>query len=137
MPSTCAEAPLYSLDPAAYLPHRPPFLFLDRIVSLEPGTSASAIKRVTNEVVGYPSLFLLESMAQLAGIAAAQTEGDLGFLAAVEKAEFASGVTNGDTLLITARIIKSFGPLHLVAGEIAIDGTTVATATLTLASGKN
>lgn len=137
MPSTSAEAPLHSSDPASYLPHRPPFLFLDRVVTLEPGKCASGIKRVTMETVGYPSLFLLESMAQLAGIAAAQRESDLGFLAAVDKAEFSAGVTNGDTLLITAQVVKSFGPLHLVAGEVAVNGTTVATATLTLAIGRN
>ncbi|WP_298268476.1 hotdog domain-containing protein [Geobacter sp.] len=129
------EAPLHSVDPAAYLPHRPPFLFLDRLLAVEPGASATARARVTGSPGGYPPILLVESVAQLAGIAAAR-EGDAGgVLAAIDRAEFHGAVPNGATLTITARVAKSFGTLHLVEGEVACDEGTVATMTLTLKVG--
>lgn len=129
------EAPLHSVDPAAYLPHRPPFLFLDRLLAVEPGVGATARLQVTGCPEGYPPILLVESVAQLGGIAAAR-EGDAGgILAAIDRAEFHGAVPNGTTLTVTARIAKSFGSLHLVEGEVAGDGGRVATMTLTLQVG--
>ncbi|AJE04961.1 hydroxymyristoyl-ACP dehydratase [Geobacter pickeringii] len=124
-----------SLDPAAYLPHRPPFLFLDRLLTVESGVSATARLQVTGCPEGYPPILLVESVAQLGGIAAAR-EGDAGgILAAIDRAEFHGIIANGESLTVTARIAKSFGPLHLVEGEVTGDGGTVATITLTLKVG--
>ncbi len=131
-----AEAPLFNIDPTAYLPHLNPFLFVDRIIALESGSRASGLKTVTNDPAGFPVFFLLEAIAQVAGIAAAQQEGEGGFLAAVEHAEFCGMVSAGDSIVVTARIIKSFGNLHLCEGEATVDGKRVAAATLTLGIGK-
>jgi 3-hydroxyacyl-[acyl-carrier-protein] dehydratase len=120
--------------PTAYLPHGNSFLFIDRIVSREAGTCASGIKCVTHEPCSYPQVFLLESMAQLGGIAAGQ-EGEGGFLAAVEHAEFTRGIRAGECILISVRIVKSFGRLLLLEGEATVDGEKVAGAVLTLGIG--
>src|SRR6266516_1877985 len=50
--SISREAPLYNPDPAAYLPHRAPFLHLDRLVALEPGVAATAILEITADSPG-------------------------------------------------------------------------------------
>lgn len=136
MPLTLPEAPLVNPDPTAYLPHRHPFLFLDRILSREAGVSASAVKTVCQDEGPFPQVLLVEAMAQLAGVAAAQQEGEGGFLAAIEHAEFSGSASPGDTLLIAVRITKSFGRLHLVEGTVAAGDLTLATATLTLGVGR-
>lgn len=122
-------------SPTAYLPHRNPFLFLDRVISRDHGVSATGIKCVTYEPCGFPEVFLLESMAQLGGIAAATREGAGGFLASVDRAQFFREILPGDRILVRARIVKSFGRLFLVEGEASVDGEQVASAALTLGIG--
>lgn len=129
------EVLLFNPDPGAYLPHRSPFLVLDRILALEPGISALARQRVTSGAPCYSPFLLLEAIAQLGGIAAAREEGGGGILAAIDRAEFQDAPMAGDTLTIAVRIVKSFGPLHLVEGEVSVDGKTVATARVTLKVG--
>jgi 3-hydroxyacyl-[acyl-carrier-protein] dehydratase len=129
------EAPLFNPDPVAYLPHRPPFLFLDRILALEPGVSALARQLATGDVAGYSRFFMVEAIAQLGGIAAARDEGGGGILAAIDQAEFHGAIAAGDMVTIGVRIVKSFGQLHLVEGEVSVDGRKLATATVTLKVG--
>lgn len=135
MRSTYKEGTLFNPDPAAYLPHRNPFLHIDRLLALEPGIAATGLKLVSHDPAGFPPFFLIEAMAQLAGIATAEREGAGGFLAAIDKAEISGSVNAGDTLQITARILKGFGRLYLVEGEVQVAGHTVATATMTLGIG--
>ncbi len=133
---TSKEGILFNLDPAAYLPHRNPFLFIDRLLALEPGVSATGLKRISHDPAGFPPFFMIEAMAQLAGIAAAGESDEGGFLAAIDKAEISNSMNAGDTLQITARILKVFGRLYQVEGEVQVAGRTVATATMTLGIGK-
>lgn len=135
MPSTLLAAPLSSLDPAAYLPHRYPFLTLDRVVSLEPGVSACAITRVTADPAGFPHVMLVECIAQLGGIVAVQTKGEGGFLAGIEQAEFSGAVAAGDMLQVTARVVKAFGRLFLIEGEVECDGLCLVRARMSLGIG--
>ncbi|MDD2320466.1 MAG: hotdog domain-containing protein [Geobacteraceae bacterium] len=128
------EQDMYS-DPSAYLPHRNPFLFIDRVISREPGKGATGIKCVTGEPGGYLQIFLLESMAQLGGIAAATQEGEGGFLASIDHAEFCREVKAGDCIIVTVRIVKSFGRLFLLEGEAHVEAQQVASAQLTLGVG--
>ncbi len=132
----CKEGTLFNPDPAAYLPHRNPFLFIDRLLAIEPGIAAIGLKRINHDPAGFPPFFMIEAMAQLAGIAAANREGERGFLAAIDKAEISGSVNAGDTLQITARIVKGFGRLYLVEGEVQVAGRTVASATMTLGIGE-
>ena len=135
MRSISREAPLFNPDPAAYLPHRPPFLYLDRLVALEPGVAATAILEITADSPGFPPLLLLEAMAQLGGIAAGQTEGEGGTLAAIERAELPPAVRTGDRVTVEARIVKGFGRLFMVEGKAQVGGEVIARAMLTLAVG--
>ena len=129
------EAPLFNPDPGAYLPHRSPFLFIDRILALETGVSALARQQAAYDAPGYSRFFMVEAIAQLGGIAAAREEGGGGILAAIDRAEFHGAITSGDILTIGVRIVKSFGQLHLVEGVVSVDGRELATATLTLKVG--
>jgi len=122
------------IDPATRLPHRNPFLFIDQVTRLEPGTSGEAIAGITHLPATSPVL-LVEAMAQLAGVVAIEQEGEIGSLAAIDRAEFFEPVAPGDSLHLAVRIVKRFGRLVLCEGEITVAGRTVATATLTLGVG--
>ena len=132
---TSTEATLFNPDPAAYLPHREPFLYIDRITSLEPGVSATALLQITSDCRVFPPILLLEAMAQLGGIAAGQQDGEGGILAALERAELPPVVKPGERVTVEARIIKGFGKLFLVEGKAGVGGVDIAKATLTLAIG--
>ncbi len=136
MESISALEQVVHSDPCEYLPHRNPFLFIDSVLSRQPGTGATGLKCVTYEPGGFPQIFLLEAMAQLGGIAAATEKGEGGFLAAIDHAEFRREVRTGERLMVSVRIIKSFGRLFLMEGEVAVDGEKVASAQLTLGIGK-
>lgn len=135
MPSTCGVARLFNPDPSAYLPHRYPFLMLDRLLTLEAGVAASAVRRVTTTAGGFQQVLLLECIAQLAGIAAIREPGERGFLASIDQAEFTATARAGDSLLITAHVLKSFGRLVLISGEVACEGRILLRAQMTLGVG--
>jgi 3-hydroxyacyl-[acyl-carrier-protein] dehydratase len=126
------EAILFNPDPRFYLPHRPPFLFIDTIVELQPGVGATGELTVTD--AGYfPPLLLVEAMAQIGGIAAGQQGGEGGVLAAVGRVELPVAVALKIKLIICARIIKIFGPLIKVEADVRENGKVIASADLTLA----
>lgn len=128
------ESPLTTTDPATRLPHRNPFLFLDRITLLEPGVRAEGVALLTHSSFFSPVL-LVEMLAQLAGVAAVRQEGERGALAAVDRAELCGPVQPGDCLMGTVRIVKSFGRLFLCEGEVTVGKRRVAAVTLTLGVG--
>lgn len=127
------EALLFNPDPCAYLPHRPPFLFIDRVVALEPGVAAAAEFGVTGSRY-FPPLLLVEAMAQIGGIAFGQKEGEGGVLAALEQVELPATVPPG-SYLVRSRIAKSFGRIVRIEGEVLQDGQVIASALLTLGVG--
>jgi len=108
------------------IPHRYPFLLVDRIIELEPGKKAVGIKNVTvNEPFfqghfpGYPimpGVLIVEALAQTAGIAAntdaadgdgAQDDAKLGVFASIDSMKFKKQVMPGDTLRLEAEILSS------------------------------
>jgi 3-hydroxyacyl-[acyl-carrier-protein] dehydratase len=135
MRSDSGEAILFNPDPAAYLPHRDPFLILDRITALESGVAATALLLATADERPLPPVLLIEAMAQLGGIAAGQQEGEGGILAAFDRAVLPAVVGPGERVTVAVRIVKAFGTLFLVEGTAAVDGTVIARADLTLAVG--
>ena len=134
MPYAFGEARLFNPDPAAYLPHRYPFLLLDRVVELEPGARAVALTTVS-AARAFPQVLLVESVAQLAGIATIQQDGEGGFLAAIDQAEFSRAPLIGDVLTVTARVLKAFGRLFLVEGEVSCGEDPLLKVRLTLGAG--
>ena len=135
MPSPCGEDRLFNPDPGAYLPHRYPFLLLDRVIELEPGVRAVALTTVSASRP-FPQVLLIESVAQLAGIATIQQDGEGGFMAAIDQAEFSRLPLVGDVLIVTARVIKAFGRLFLVEGEVTCEESTLLKVQLMLGVGR-
>jgi 3-hydroxyacyl-[acyl-carrier-protein] dehydratase len=109
---------------------------LDRLLTLEAGVQATAERRVTHSDAPFPQVLLVECIAQLAGIVAIREQGESGFLASIDRAEFTDTPREGDCLAISARILKSFGRLVLIAGEVACDGRILLQAQMTLGTGR-
>lgn len=116
---------LSNLEIRKIIPHRYPFLLVDKIIELEPGKSAVGIKNVTaNEPFfqGHfpdfpimPGVLIVEALAQTAGIAAnaeaagadGSGEAKLGVLASIDEMKFKKQVAPGDTLRMEAEILSS------------------------------
>jgi 3-hydroxyacyl-[acyl-carrier-protein] dehydratase len=130
------EVTLFSPDPRAYLPHRAPFLFVDRVLSRVSGVSASGEFAVPAGSDYFPPLLLVEAMAQLAGVAAGQREGEGGVLAALGQVELPAEVDHSANFSISSKVVKRFGRLVLVKGEVREGNRVIARATLTLAVGE-
>jgi len=123
------------------LPHRYPFLLVDRILEMEAGKRAIGIKNVTrNEpfFVGHfpeypvmPGVLIIEAMAQVAGCAllkGAGGEHKLVYLAAVDNARFRRPVVPGDQLYMEAEIVKIKGNIGKVQTKATVDGQLTAEA---------
>ncbi|MDD2580897.1 MAG: hotdog domain-containing protein [Desulfuromonadaceae bacterium] len=79
---------------------------------------------------------MIESVAQLAGIVVAQTEDEGGFIASIDHALFSCPATVGDLLTVSARVIKSFGRLFMIEGNVTSDADQLLSVQLTLGVGK-
>lgn len=133
-----------SLDSQAILkllPHRYPFLLVDRIIKFVPGKLAVGIKNVTiNESFfqGHfpdrpimPGVLVIEAMAQVGAVILTQmptAQGMLSVIAGIDKARFRRPVLPGDQLIITAELLqvrKRFGKMQaqaLVDGQLVCEG---------------
>jgi 3-hydroxyacyl-[acyl-carrier-protein] dehydratase len=123
----------------AILPHRYPFLLVDRIVEMEPERIVG-IKNVTlNEPFfqGHfpdfpvmPGVLIVEAMAQAAGVLVLKTIADrqnkLVLLVAIENARFRRPVVPGDTLRMEMKVIKRKASVAKMAGVATVDGKVVA-----------
>lgn len=123
------------------LPHRYPFLLIDRVVEHTPGESLSALKNVTvNEPFFeghfpyrpvFPGVLMLESIAQASAILvsliidAKASQKNVYLFAGVDKARFKAPVEPGDQLMITVRLEAQRRALWRCAGQIEVDGKTV------------
>jgi 3-hydroxyacyl-[acyl-carrier-protein] dehydratase len=83
----------------------------------------------------FTPFLMLEGLAQLAGVATVQEEGEGGFLATIDHAEFLGSHQAGDTLEFSVRVLKSFGRLFMMEGEVAAAGQVLVQAVLTLGVG--
>ncbi len=125
------------------LPHRYPFLLVDRIEELE-AERVVVIKCVTvNEpfFIGHfpefpvmPGVLIVEAMAQVAGVMVlsqiADRKNKLVLLATVEEAKFRKPVRPGDRLRIEMNIVKRKATLAKVQGTVTVDGVVVAEASM-------
>jgi 3-hydroxyacyl-[acyl-carrier-protein] dehydratase len=125
------------------LPHRYPFLLIDRLVDIKPGESAVAIKCVTmNEEFfqGHfpqkpvmPGVLIIEAMAQAAAAYTSytenlDTEGKIVLFMGVDKARFRKPVVPGDQLRIHVKTAHRRPPVWKFEGEAFVDGKLVADA---------
>jgi 3-hydroxyacyl-[acyl-carrier-protein] dehydratase len=122
------------------LPHRYPFLLIDRVVAFS-GEACQALKNVTiNEpfFVGHfpghpvmPGVLLLEAMAQTAAVHAClklgKQAGEQAFyLVSMDKARFRKPVTPGDQLVLSTRLLRDRGRIWKFSGEARVGDTLVA-----------
>ncbi|KZY39017.1 3-hydroxyacyl-[acyl-carrier-protein] dehydratase FabZ [Alcanivorax sp. HI0083] len=135
-----------------YLPHRYPFLLIDRVLNLEPGKRIEALKNVTiNEPFfnGHfpdepimPGVLIIEAMAQAAGILGFVTEnkkpsdGYIYLLVGTDKARFKRRVIPGDTLHLFAEYVVVKRNILKFTCEAQVDGKTVASAEMLVAEQK-
>jgi 3-hydroxyacyl-[acyl-carrier-protein] dehydratase len=126
------------------LPHRYPFLLVDRIIDIEPGIKAVGIKNVTiNEgffqghFPGHPimpGVLIIEAMAQVAGILAFRSgasEGKSVYFMSIEKAKFRKPVVPGDQLRLEISILQQRGNVWKFSGNAIVEEKVVAEAEFT------
>lgn len=131
------------------LPHRYPFLLVDKIIEFELGKKAVGLKNVTiNEPFfqGHfpnypvmPGVLLIEAMAQVGAVALLsleQNKGKIGLFAGIDNARFKQQVVPGDQLIIEVEIIKVKGPIGKAKGNIKVNDKLVVAADLMFAIGK-
>ena len=128
------------------LPHRYPFLLVDKVVDYEPGKWAEGIKCVSaNEMqfLGHfpnepvmPGVLIIEALAQVGAIAVLTEEenkGKLVFFGGIKNARFKKKVVPGDVLTMKCELIARKGPIGFGKAVALVDGKVVASAELTFA----
>ena len=141
-----ALGPLDSSQIQEILPHRYPFLLVDKILTCRPGEYASGIKCVSANEMQFPGHFpgrpvlpgvlILEALAQTGAVAILTEEenrGRLAFFGGVKNARFKKQVVPGDVLELTCQIISRKGPVGIGRAEARVDGKTACTAELLFA----
>ena len=123
------------------IPHRYPFLLIDRITYLEPGLKAIGYKNVTanepffqghfpgNPVM--PGVLIIEALAQLGCVAMLVKEeykNMIGLFAGIDNARFKKQVMPGDKLELFVELLKLKGPIGKFKGEAKVDGQLAAEA---------
>jgi len=133
------------------LPHRYPFLLVDRIVELVPGEKVVGLKNVTvNEPFfqGHfpgapimPGVLIVEAMAQTGGLLAhsilgREGPGSLILFTGIDKVRFRRQVVPGDQLVMEVRLLKHRSNVMKMSGSATVDGTLAAEGELTAAWSK-
>lgn len=128
------------------IPHRYPFLLVDKITECEPGISAKGIKCVSaNEMhfLGHfpekavmPGVLIIEALAQTGAVAILSLEenkGKIALFGGIKNARFKGQVVPGDVLTLNCEIIKCKGPLGIGKAEAYVGDKLVVSAELTFA----
>lgn len=144
-PKASIRLPVDAERIAAILPHRYPFLLVDRVVELEAGKRITAIKNVTfNELFfqghfpGHPvmpGVLIVEALAQtsglLIGLSGVGVRGEkLFYLAKVDKARFNRPVVPGDQLRLEVQLKRMIRSMGLFIARALVDGEEVASCEL-------
>jgi 3-hydroxyacyl-[acyl-carrier-protein] dehydratase len=135
------------------LPHRYPFLLVDRVLDCVPGETLTALKNVTINEPFFPGHFpqrpvmpgvlILEAMAQATGLlafaslGAAPDSNELYYFVGIDKARFRAPVEPGDQLIFKVRVLGSKRGMWKFAGTAEVDGQVVAEAELMCAARKH
>ncbi len=137
------------MDIQKILPHRYPFLLVDRVTNFESGKSIEAYKNVSiSEPVFqghfpqhpiYPGVMIIEGMAQAGGVLAFQSldkdgqekaKNKVVYFMSIDKAKFRSPVTPGDRLIYRLSVIKNKGAIWVFDAKAYVDEKLVAEAQL-------
>ncbi len=129
-----------------HLPHRYPFLLVDRVLEFEAGKSLRAIKNVTiNEpffqghfphIPVMPGVLIMEALAQATGILSFKTTGNLPsddslyYFVGIDKARFRKPVEPGDQLVLEVTLERRIKDVWKFKGKALVDGKVVASADL-------
>jgi 3-hydroxyacyl-[acyl-carrier-protein] dehydratase len=129
-----------------FLPHRQPFLLIDRVIEMEEGVSLVAIKNVTmNEpfFAGHfperpvmPGVLILEALAQAAAVLAykstntSPSDGVLFYFAGIDNARFRRVVLPGDQLRLEVKVVRSKRDMWKLECSAYVDGELVCSAEL-------
>ena len=126
------------------IPHRYPFLMIDRVIDLVPDQKETGVKNVSineNYFSGHfperpvmPGVLIIEAMAQTAAVFVVHTlgpeaEGKLVYFMSVDGARFRKPVEPGDQLMVEVTKLRSRGNVWKFSGRATVDGTLVAEAT--------
>ena len=129
-----------------FLPHRYPFLLVDRILEVKPGEKIIGLKNVTfNEPFfqGHfpqspvmPGVLVIEAMAQVGGIlayhsASPEAKGKLIYFAAIDKARFRKPVVPGDQIIFELEMLRQRAKVCKMKGKALVNGKVVAESELT------
>jgi beta-hydroxyacyl-ACP dehydratase FabZ len=135
----------------AFLPHRYPFILVDRIVEMIPHKRIVGLKNVTmNEPFfqGHfpgapvmPGVLIVEAMAQAGGILAYASRGEdkekeLVYFMGIDKARFRKPVIPGDQLILEMVSTKTRGNIFKMSGKASVDGAMVAEAEIMAMTGE-
>jgi 3-hydroxyacyl-[acyl-carrier-protein] dehydratase len=137
------------LEIQRWIPHRYPFLLIDKVLDLVPNEVITSIKNVTaneeffqghfpNQPV-MPGVLIMEAMAQTAAVFARYSEPELlknktFYLVGADNFKWKKMVVPGDQLKIVMKSVKKRNPLWIMDGEVSVDGKVVASGTLTAAA---
>jgi 3-hydroxyacyl-[acyl-carrier-protein] dehydratase len=133
------------------LPHRYPFLLVDRVLECVPGKSIRALKNVSVNEPYFPGHFphrpvmpgviIIEALAQAAGILTFVTAGVLPdensvfYFVGIDKARFRRPVVPGDQLLLSATLERTLRGIWKLSAQASVEGAEAAAAEIMLAPG--